>query len=182
MKKPRPEANPPPVDLVQRNIETVARMEQVAEARHSPLDRAIDTTTRFIGSLTFVCLQLVGFALWIGLNLRLPQQRHFDPYPFSLLALVVGMEAIILASFILITQNRQQRLADRRAHLELQINMLAEQEATKVLTMLGAIQDHLGIRGHDPEVAALEQATEPEKMMEQIEGQGASLEQNSDPG
>ena len=182
MKKPRPEANPPPVDLVQRNIETIARMEQVAEAEHSPLDRAIDTTTRFIGSLTFICLHLVGFAVWIGLNLRPPQHRHFDPYLSNLPGLVVGMEAIILSSFILITQNRQQRLADRRAHLELQINMLAEQETTKVLTMLGQIQNHLGIRGNDPEIAALEQATEPEKMMAQIEGQAASSEQDSDPG
>jgi uncharacterized membrane protein len=181
MKKTRPKANPLPVDLVQRNIETIARMEQVAEAQHSPLDRAIDTTTRFIGSLTFLCLHLVGFALWIGLNLRPSQPRHFDPYLFNLSAMVVGMEAIILSSFILITQNRQQRLADRRAHLELQINMLAEQEATKVLTMLGAIQDHLGIGGHDPERASLEQATEPEKLMEQIEGQVASSEQNADP-
>src|ERR1041385_2478573 len=122
MMKPRPEANPPPVDLVQRNIETIARMEQVAEAQHSPLDRAIDTTTRFIGSLTFICFHLIGFVLWIGLNLRPPQQRHFAPYPDNLPELMVGMEAIILSSFILITQNRQQRLADRRAHLALQIN------------------------------------------------------------
>jgi uncharacterized membrane protein len=162
----------PPVDLAQQNVDTIARMEQAAQAQHSPLDRLIDTITRFIGSVPFVCLHLVGFTLWIGLNVALPRQHPFDPFLSHLLSLAVGMEAIILAAFILITQNRQQRLADRRAHLELQINMLAEQEATKMLAMLEAIQQHLGIGGHDPEVAALKQATEPEKLMERIEVRG----------
>jgi uncharacterized membrane protein len=160
-----------PVDLAQQNVETIARMEEAALAQHSRLDRLIDTTTRFIGSVPFVCLHLVWFTLWIALNMASPRQRHFDPFPFSLLSVAVGMEAIILAAFILITQNRQQQLADRRTHLELQINILAEQEATKILAMLEAIQEHLGMGGHDPEVAALKQATEPEKLMEQIEVQ-----------
>jgi len=168
MKKSRLETLARPVDLAQQNVDTIARMEQAAQAQHSHLDRFIDTITRFIGSLPFICLHLLWFTLWIGLNMASPRQHPFDPFPFTLLSLAVGMEAIILAAFILITQNRQQ-LADRRAHLELQINMLAEQEATKMLAMLDAIQQHLGIGGHDPEVAALKQATEPEKLMEQIE-------------
>lgn len=169
MNKPRLETRARPVDLAQQNVDTIARMEEAALAQHSRLDRLIDTTTRFIGSVPFVCLHLVWFTLWIALNVVPSRQRHFDPFPFSLLSVAVGMEAIVLAAFILITQNRQQQLADRRAHLELQINMLAEQEATKMLAMLEAIQQHLGLGGHDPEVVALKRATEPEKLMEQIE-------------
>jgi uncharacterized membrane protein len=171
MKKPRLETPARPVDLAQQNVDTIARMEQAAEAQHSRLDRLIDTITGFIGSVPFVCLHVIGFMLWVGLNVASPR-RHFDPLLFNLLSFAVGMEAIILAAFILITQNRQQQLADRRAHLQLQINLLAEQEATKMLAMLEAIQQHLGIGGHDPEVAALKQATEPEKLMERIEVKG----------
>jgi uncharacterized membrane protein len=169
MKKPRLDTKALAVDLTQQNVETIARMEEAALAQHSRLDRLIDTITRFIGSVPFVCLHLVWFTLWIALNVAPARQRPFDPFPFSLLSVAVGMEAIILAAFILITQNRQQQWADRHARLELQINMLAEQEATKMLAMLEAIQQHLGMGGHDPEVAALKQATEPEKLMEQIE-------------
>jgi uncharacterized membrane protein len=162
-------AEAPPVDPVQRNVETVARLEQAAEAQVSPLDRVSDAITRFIGSLPFLMLHLVGIAFWIGWNLS--PARPFDPLPFNLLGVMVSIEAIILSSFILITQNRMQRLADRRTHLELQINMLAEQESTKLLEMLTAIQEHLGIGAPDAEVAALQQATEPERLMEQIEQQ-----------
>jgi uncharacterized membrane protein len=161
----------PPVDPVQRNVETVARLEQAAASQVSRLDRVSDAITRFIGSLPFLMLHLVGIAFWIGWNLSPAPAGRFDPLPFNLLGVVVSIEAIILSSFILITQNRMQRLADRRAHLELQINMLAEQESTKILEMLTAIQAHLGISTSDEEVAALQQATEPERLMERIEQQ-----------
>jgi uncharacterized membrane protein len=177
---PGPPAAPPASpDPAQRNVETVARLEQTAQAPRSLADRFIDTITSFVGSLPFIYLHLIGFAFWIALNAG--ARQPVDPFPFPLLALFLGMEAILLATLILIGQNRQQRLSDRRAHLDLQINMLAEQEATKILEMLEAIQRHLGIGGHDPEVMALKQATEPEQLMVQIEQHVERLEQEPNP-
>jgi uncharacterized membrane protein len=160
------------LDPVQRNVETVARLEEAGQAQVSRLDRVSDAITQFIGSLPFLALHLVWIACWIGWNVAPPPARHFDPLPFNLLGVVVSIEAIILSSFILITQNRMQRLVERRSHLELQINMLAEQEATKMLEMLASIQEHLGIGTPDAEVAALQQTTEPERLMEQLEQHG----------
>ena len=128
----------------------------------------VDRFTQFVGSPPFLYLHLLWFVLWPAANYL--QGRHaFDPYPYFLLVLILAMEAILLATLILMTQNRQQRMAERRAHLDLQINLLAEQETTKVLSMLESIQKHLGIDRDDPEVAALQQATEPERLVEQIE-------------
>ena len=69
----------------------------------------------------------------------------FDPFPFSFLTMVVSLEAIFLAIFVLISQNRMARLADHRAHLDLQINLRAEQEITTTLKLVQEIRAHLGI-------------------------------------
>jgi len=68
----------------------------------------------------------------------------FDPYPFSLLNVFVSLEAIFLTSFVLMTQNRMTKQADRRAHLDLQVNLLAEQELTAILQMLYALCQKAG--------------------------------------
>jgi hypothetical protein len=69
----------------------------------------------------------------------LPQAIRFDPYPFQFLTFVVSLEAIFLSTFILISQNRQNRISELRNHLDLQINLLSEQENSKVLAMLEAL-------------------------------------------
>jgi uncharacterized membrane protein len=109
------------------------------------------------------------FALWIGWN-ALPVLPHFDPYPFTFLTLVVSLEAIFLSSFILISQNYEMRVTERRSQLDLQINLLAEQENTKILQMLDRMARKLGVSEEDdPEVRVLEQATRPETLARQIE-------------
>jgi uncharacterized membrane protein len=166
---------------VQRNIETVARLEQTAQAPRSVVEIMTDRIAQFIGSLPFVYLHIVWFSVWVLLNTGYRRLSAFDPFPFNLLGLLLSMEAIFLTTFVLIGQNRQQRLADRRDHLELQINMLAEQEATKMLQMLEAIQQRLGMGDHDPEIEALKQAVHPERLMEQIDVEVERLEQQPNP-
>jgi uncharacterized membrane protein len=86
------------------------------------------------------------------------------------LTLAVSFEAIFLSTFILISENRQALVDERRSHLDLQINLLSEQENTKMLQLLREIAEKLGVNpGKDPTVAALEQATQPDKLVEQIE-------------
>jgi uncharacterized membrane protein len=121
--------------------------------------------------MAFVWAHVAWFGGWVLLNSLPPVPRHlrFDPYPFELLTLVVSLEAIFLSTFILISQNRQSRIADRRNHLDLQINLLSEQENTKMLAMLEAIQKRLGIDDHDPEVRILEESTRPDELVRQIE-------------
>ena len=77
--------------------------------------------------------------------LRLPVRiGRFDPFPFSLLNVLVSLEAIFLTSFVLMTQNRMTHQADKRAHLDLQVNLLAEQELTAILQMIYALCQQAG--------------------------------------
>jgi uncharacterized membrane protein len=78
-----------------------------------------------------------------GLNVF--STRRFDPYPFSLLTLAVSLEAILLTGFVLITQDSMTKLADRRAHLDLQVN-LAEQELTAILKVVWLNADETGVQ------------------------------------
>ena len=119
--------------------------------------------------MAFVWAHLIGFASWIIINI-IPGVAHFDPFPFTFLTLIVSLEAIFLSTFILISQNHETRLSDRRNQLDLQINLLAEQENTKMLTILERIAKKVGARTEDdPHIQVLEQATQPEKLVDQIE-------------
>jgi uncharacterized membrane protein len=90
-------------------------------------DRAADAITSFAGSMHFVYIHSLWFAAWIVVNLGLfGAALAFDPYPFGLLTMIVSLEAIFLATFVMITQNRQAQRADVRSELDFENNVRAE--------------------------------------------------------
>jgi uncharacterized membrane protein len=114
------------------------------------------------------------FAGWVTVNLGwLPGVPIFDPFPFGILTLIVSTEGVLLALFILISQNRMSRLADRRAHLNLQVSMLAEQELTLILQLQRRICDRLEIEVHEAgeEVDRFSKRTEITQVIEVLEEQ-----------
>jgi uncharacterized membrane protein len=155
-------------ELTAQNVASIHRLEAAAQAHRSRLDVLADCVARFAGSALFLALHVVWFAAWIVLNVA-PGIRHFDPFPFIFLTLVVSLEAIFLASFILISQNRAAEISESRNQLDLQINLLSEQENTRMLKLLGAIAKKLGVVvSDDPSAEVLEQATQPDTLVEQI--------------
>jgi len=154
-------------ELTARNVALIAEIDAAEHARRTVTDRVVDAITGFCGRMLFVYVHLVWFAIWIGLNVT--RIAHFDPYPFNLLSTIATLEAIFLATFILIGQNRQSRIVERRGHLDLQINLLSEQENTRMLSMLSAIQNHLGIDNQHRDSEALLEDTQPKTMLRQIE-------------
>jgi uncharacterized membrane protein len=133
-------------DHVQNHVELIARHEQDFLARRTRAERLGDSIASFTGSLAFVVIHVFIFVAWIAVNsLSISFVRHFDPAPFSLLGTVLGFEAILLASFILMRQTRTSRRADERDHLMLQILLLAEKEITGVLTMNREIAKSMGL-------------------------------------
>jgi uncharacterized membrane protein len=156
--------------VVERNINTLVEIREHMERRKSTQDHIADWITWFSGSMVFVYLHVVWFGLWIAINLGWTPLRPFDPYPFGLLTMIVSLEAIFLSTFVLISQNRLSEIADQRADLDLQINLLAEYEITRVLTLVDAIADHLGLEvGHDPEVDELKSEVSPEVVLTEME-------------
>ncbi len=156
-------------DVTRQNVIAMRQLEEAAMARRTGADRVAAAIARFCGSMTFVWIHVAIFTVWLGYN-ALPWFHAFDPYPFTFLTLVVSLEAIFLSTFILISQNYDMRVSERRNQLDLQINLLAEQENTKALQMLEKIARKVGAHlGDDAEVRALEEATRPEALVEQIE-------------
>jgi uncharacterized membrane protein len=167
--RPTPSDNGSVHDLTQRNVELIRELEESAKQERTRSDKVAEVIAKFCGSMTFVWVHIIWFGVWITINV-FPGLPHVDPFPFTFLTLVVSLEAIFLSTFILISQNHDAKISDRRNHLDLQINLLSEQENTKMLQLLREIAEKLGVNpGKDPTVAALEQATQPDKLVEQIE-------------
>ena len=131
---------------VTENIRSVLEMQSTLEHQRSVVDRIADAIGSFSGSMTFVFIHIVWFTAWFLINTRLiPSVKPFDPFPFILLAMMVSVEGVLLSTFVLMKQNRMQYRADIRNQLDLQINLLSEQEATKTLQVLCAICEKLDI-------------------------------------
>jgi uncharacterized membrane protein len=158
-------ATPPSAEA---NINTVIRLEEEALKSRSVADRLSDAIANFVGSIPFVILHMVWFGVWVALNAG---PLKFDPYPFALLCMLVSLEGVLLSTFVLIKQNRMSQRADQRSHLDLQINLLAEKEVTKLLQMQKLICEHLGIEElkRDPEVEELSNLTAVDTLAHELD-------------
>jgi uncharacterized membrane protein len=154
------------------HIDSIVRQEEEALERRSSSERFADRVGLFAGSLPFVVFHIMLLLAWLLVNGReIRGLRPFDPYPFSLLGMIVAMEAVILSSFILMRQNRMMRRGELRDHLNLQVDLLAEKEITKVLQMVRAICGHMGLKDimGDKEIRELSQTTSIESLSQTLE-------------
>jgi|SRR5579872_2150738 uncharacterized membrane protein len=159
---------PPNQHPVLHNIETIAELERDALEKRTRIERVTAGVTRIAGSTAFIVLHLAWFALWIVLN---STRFTFDAYPFSLLNLIVALEAVILTSVVLMTQNQMEAITNRRAQLDLQVNLLAEQELTTMLHMLHGLCTKAGVTVtvHDERVQHLLKETDIQKISDTLD-------------
>lgn len=160
------------VHPTQLNIEAIARLEHDALHRRTTTERLSDAIVKFIGSIAFLLLQVLLVLTWHAINLNLiPGVKPFDPFPFGILALVISSESVLLTIFVLISQNRMMRQAEKRAHLDLQVGMLAEQELTALLHLQHKICQRLGIDlgSTKDELKGFSDATDVSKLASELE-------------
>jgi len=153
------------------HIAIIAKHEQEFLERRTRSERLGDALGSFIGSLTFVAIHLCWFGGWILVNVLPLGVRHFDPFPFSLLDSLVALEAIFLASFIVMRQSRSSRRSDERDQLMLQILMLAEREITAVLGVDREIAAKMGLKevGKNAELEELSRQTSIDEMAQTVQ-------------
>jgi uncharacterized membrane protein len=159
-------------DVAKENLRTVAQIEKHYLQKRKIGERIGDTIAQFSGSIAFFVVNAVWYLAWILINSgRVSGIKPFDPYPYTFLTLMVSLEAIFLAIFVLASQNRMSRVADYRANLDLEINMLAEEETTQILRLLSAIAMKLGLDAetHDPETTQLTKKTDAKKLLQELE-------------
>lgn len=119
----------------------------------SLLTQVSDDLTEIFGSTGFLILNIFFFSVWIAINLGwVPEMPIFDPFPFGLLTMIVSLEAIFLAIFILVSQNRSSYVSSIREEVDLRVNLITEEEITKVLEVLAEIRKELGVKKKDPEL------------------------------
>jgi uncharacterized membrane protein len=122
-------------------------------ARRSFLEGVADRLSRIASSGYFLALHAGWFALWILWNTGVVGLTPFDPFPFGLLTMVVSLEAIFLALFILMAQRRESSIAELREEITLQVLMRAEEEVTKTLQLMAGLYPRLGhTLAKDPEL------------------------------
>lgn len=161
----------PPPQQAQKNVETIITLEERAMHSRTPAIRIAGAVNRFAGSPAFILFHVFWFGAWILVNLRvLPIIAAFDPFPFNFLTLVVSLEAIFLSLLVLMAQNRMAKEADKRAHLDLQINMLAEQQGTVILGLLQKVCERLGIEADSNDILReMSEETDVHRLAEHLE-------------
>lgn len=165
------EDNPALSNIIQRNIRKIIHIREQAKQEQFLQDKVANGMAASFGSMTFFYAHIVWFTLWFVLNTGHLGLTPFDPYPYGFLTMVVSLEAIFLATFVLISQNLISKEAERLTDLSLHTSLLTEHELTRVLQMLHAIQSKIGISNDadsDLSDADLEMEMKPEDVLAEI--------------
>jgi uncharacterized membrane protein len=147
---------------LKEHIDVILKHEEEFLARRTAAERVGDFFGAFVGSLIFIGIHAAWFTAWILCNtLNMGRVPHFDPLPFPILDTLVAIEAIFLASFIVMRQSRLSRRSDERDHLILQVLLLAEKEITAVLQIERQIAGRVGLAevAEDADITQLSQKT-----------------------
>ena len=176
----------PESSAVEENVQAIKRWERAILHARSKAEQVSDWIACTAGSGPVLVLHVLWFAAWVTVNSGVVGDiRPFDPFPFPFLTMTVSLEAIFLALFVLASQNRLSRQADKRSHLDLQVDLLAEREMTAVLQLLQDIASHLRVETSvtPQQLRDLMKKTDLKRLtnrMEELAEPGASASTKSD--
>ena len=155
-----------------RNIQALQERRRAEMDAATFEDRLSARVTAFTGSMLFVYVHLLILVAWILVNTGVVGIIPAFDKSFVILATAASVEAIFLSTFVLISQNRSAAAADRRADLDLQINLLAEHEVTRLISLTSQIAEKLGVSDQAfSEIAELERDVAPEAVLDSLEQQ-----------
>ncbi len=142
-----------------------------ADAKRTRMEKIADIMTSKFGSNTFLWLNILLFAFWWVVNTdRVSFLAPFDPFPFNLLTNIVSLEAIVLAIFVLISQNRTAKIDDLREETHLQLSIISELEVTKMMKLLTLLLEKQGIDlSKDPELKQMIRPVSEEEIERKLE-------------
>lgn len=160
-------------DPIGQNIEAIVSLQTSAERNLPGHQRAVEGVAAFFGRPASLYINLLVVALWMLLNV-LPQSfgfPQFDPPPFNWLEVSLGISSLLMTIGVLIKQNRQENLAEQRAQLSLQLNLLSEQKIAKLIAMIEELRCDLpNVKNrYDPEVEVMKQAADPHIVVNALE-------------
>ena len=115
---------------------------RIIAERRTPGQRLADRVARTMGSWAFITIQSTLLACWVVLNV-VAVARHWDPYPFILMNLMLSLQAAYAAPIIMMSQNRQAERDRLEAHNDFVVDQKAEEEIRAVLDHLHAQDEAL---------------------------------------
>lgn len=173
LRRSRDNAAPAMQDPISANIDAVVALHAVAEQQVDTHQRTIESLTAWLGRPQFFYGILIGVGLWMGVNALAPLLHlpRWDDPPFAWLQGVIGFGALLMTSVILITQNRQGKLAERREQLELQMSLLTEQRTAKIIGLLEELRRDMPsvVNRVDLEAEALTKTVDPHEVLATFE-------------
>jgi len=173
LRRGRKDADPAVPDPINENIDAVVALHAFAERQVDTHQRTVESLTAWLGRPQFFYGILVGAGLWMGVNAAAPLLHlpRFDDPPFYWMQGAIGLGALLMTSVILITQNRQGKLAERREQLELQMSMLTEQRTAKIIDLLEELRrDMPSVKNRvDLEAEALTKTVDPHEVLATFE-------------
>jgi uncharacterized membrane protein len=163
-------------ERILQNISSISDLERRHRETISPGQRRMERISQWAGHPMYPLVLLLFVLAWIGFNflLRTVGFRAWDHAPFELLQGILTLTALLTTTTVLVAQNRQVRLAEQRAHLDLQINLLTEQKVSKLIHLIEELRRDLpGVRDReDPHAAAFTQTTSATDVAEALSSQG----------
>jgi uncharacterized membrane protein len=157
---------------VEQNISTIIALRTKAEQEVTHHQRWIERITDFFGRPAFLLSLLYIVCLWMAFNL-LPEKWNlvFDPPPFDWLDKSISLGSLLITAGVMVRQSRQEQLAEGRAQLSLQINLLTEQKVTKLIALIEELRKDLPDveDRNDPEAETMQQSADPHAVMDALE-------------
>ncbi len=180
--KPRPAGDTAPaIDPIHENIDAVVAMHAAGERMVDPHQRTVESLTAWLGRPQFFYGILVGVSLWMIVNSLAPLLglRRIDDPPFFWMQGLLGLIGLLMTTVVLITQNRQGKLAERREQLELQMSLLTEQRTAKIIALLEELRRDMPTVHNrtDHEANALTKTVDPHEVLAILE---AKLEETQE--
>jgi uncharacterized membrane protein len=173
---------------VESAVQAIARLHAEHHLEASATDHLIDRLTSSVGSAVFLAWLVLLVVVWIVVNVWLPFAGYaaFDPPPFAWLVGLLALVSVCMASLILTSQRRADRLANRRDQLNLEVSILAEQKAAKIISLLEELRrDSPDVRNRrDDEATDMASPAEPKTVLDALEATHEQLVENgtiSDP-
>jgi uncharacterized membrane protein len=169
-------------DHINQNIESVVALRKQEWATTTPSQRRLERVSRVVGRPLYLVFLLWLVAFWIMINSGAPllHMEAFDPPPFALLDGLLTLTALLTTTVVLIAQNRQTRLEQQRADLDLQVNLLTEQKVTKLIHLLEELRRDLPMvkDRHDPQAALLQEGADTAAVASALQDVGGTNDGN----
>ena len=157
-------------ESVQHRRRAIKSFKAKADAKRSLSDKFADMLTAKFGTVAFLGLNIIWFAIWIPINTgNVPFIDPFDPFPFGLLTMIVSLEAIMLAIIVLISQNREAKVSELREEIELQLNTIADSELTKLIALMAILLEKEGVKIDDPDIKKLLKPVDSAELIRRLE-------------